>query len=377
MNVDLTEEQEFFRDTTRRFIETEVPLAAVRGLYDCIEGFDRGWWKKAAALGWTSPFVPDSFGGGSVSGNPTRDAAIVAEQIGRLVSPGPFLPVNVVAAAVTWHGTEAQRAGLLPDLLAGETIASWAHAEPGGCWQVDDLITTAAVEADTVVLNGEKAYVEAAGAADNLLVTARMSSGMTLIVVPATASGLTLVRGRSVDITRRFGRVSFDEVRLPPDAVLGEVGGAAATVERLLTLAIALQCAEMVGIADRTFEFTLEYGRNRIAFGRPIVSFQALKHRIADMAVWLEGSKALADELASAVDEQRPDALILASAAKAYIGQHCPDIVDDCVQIAGGMGVTWEHDIHLYSRRAVLNRSAYGTPEEHKERLVALIRGDT
>ncbi len=111
----------------------------------------------------------------------------------------------------------------------------------------------------------------------------------------------------------------------------------------------------MVGIADRTLEVTLEYGRDRVAFGRPIVSFQALKHRIADMTVWLEGSKAVSDDLAAAVDDEREDVAILASVAKAYVGEHCLDIVDDCVQITGGIGVTWEHDIHMYSRRAVVD----------------------
>src|SRR5690606_18571100 len=131
--------------------------------------------------------------------------------------------------------------------------------------------------------------------------------------------------------------------------------------------------AELVGVADRTLEFTLEYGRDRFAFGRPIVSFQALKHRIADMAVWLEGSKAVSDALAQAVDEQAPDVARLASVAKAYVGAHALDIVDDCVQITGGIGVTWEHDIHLYNRRAAVDRALFGSPEEHKERIVALL----
>jgi alkylation response protein AidB-like acyl-CoA dehydrogenase len=131
----------------------------------------------------------------------------------------------------------------------------------------------------------------------------------------------------------------------------------------------------MVGIADRTLEFTIEYGRDRVAFGRPIVSFQSLKHRIADMTVWLEGSKAVTDALAAAVDAGDPEGSSLASVAKAYVGEHCLDIVDDCVQITGGIGVTWEHDIHLYNRRAVVDRAVLGSPEEHKQRLAALMEG--
>lgn len=162
-------------------------------------------------------------------------------------------------------------------------------------------------------------------------------------------------------------------VTLPATAVVGTPGDAGPAVARLLYLALSLQCAEMVGVADRALEFTLEYGRDRFAFGRPIVSFQALKHRIADMTVWLEGSKAVTDALAVAVDAGAPDLASLASVAKAYVGEHCLDIVDECVQITGGIGVTWEHDLHLYNRRAVVDRAVFGTPEDHKDRLAALL----
>jgi alkylation response protein AidB-like acyl-CoA dehydrogenase len=345
----------------------------VRALYDTVDGFDRAWWQQAAELGWTSMLVPEALGGGSLSGGPLRDAVIVADEMGRLVSPGPFLATNVVAGAIARRGSAAQQAELLPGLVGGTSFAAWAFAEPGRRWEADAVSTTVRVDGGEVVLDGEKAYVEAAGVADHLLVTARGDAGLTQVLVPAGAPGVTVTRGRSVDMTRRFGRVGLDGVRLPSTAVLGEVGGAAADVEWQLRVALALQCAEMVGVADRTLEFTLEYGRDRIAFGRPIVSFQALKHRVADMTVWLEGSKAVADALAAAVDEDAPDAGSLASVAKAYIGEHCLDIVDDCVQITGGIGVTWEHDIHLYNRRAVVDRAVYGTPEEHKERLAALV----
>jgi alkylation response protein AidB-like acyl-CoA dehydrogenase len=139
-----------------------------------------------------------------------------------------------------------------------------------------------------------------------------------------------------------------------------------------LQVALALQCAETVGAADRVFEFTIEYAQDRYAFGRPIASFQALKHRIADMLVWLEFSKSIADAAAQAVD-RGDDAERLVRVAKAYVADHCLDLIDDCVQINGGIGVTWEHDIHIYSRRAAVNRAVYGSPEEHKERIAALL----
>ena len=183
----------------------------------------------------------------------------------------------------------------------------------------------------------------------------------------------TVTRGRSLDLTRRFGSIAFDGVRLPLDAIVGSAGGADDQVEHQLELALALQCAETVGAADRVFEFTVEYAQDRYAFGRPIASFQALKHRIADMLVYVEFSKAITDGVARRSTRGDADAARLASVAKAYVADRCLDVIDDCVQINGGIGVTWEHDIHLYSRRVAVNRAVYGSPEQHKERVGALL----
>jgi alkylation response protein AidB-like acyl-CoA dehydrogenase len=369
MNLDLTDEQEFFRDTTRKFLEAEVPLDIVRSLYDSPAGFDRGWWRQAAELGWTALFVPEEFGGGTLSGGAVADAVIVAEEMGRLVSPGPFGPVSLVASAVARDGTDEQRAEILPALASGRSIATWALAEPGGRWEPERLDCTADFDGTDIVVSGTKAYVEAAAASEHVLVTARHHGGLTQLLVPTGARGVAVTPGRSVDITRRFGRITFDRVRLPRTAIVGEAGLAGPAVEQQVGLALALQCAELVGVASRTLEFTVEYGEDRYAFGRPVVSFQALKHRIADMTVWMEGAKAVSDELAVGLDTAIPGVSLLARTAKAYVGEHCPDIVDDCVQISGGIGVTWEHDIHLYNRRAVVDRALYGTPEEHKQRI--------
>jgi alkylation response protein AidB-like acyl-CoA dehydrogenase len=377
VQLELTEEQTALRETVRRFLESETPLTTVRELYDDAEGFERGWWREAATLGWTSPFVPEAYGGGTLSGRPASDAVIVAEEMGRLVSPGPFLPVNVVAAAVARSGSDTLQAELLPGLVAGETFAAWAYAEAGDQWRPADLETTVTVSGDKVTVSGDKAYVEAANVADHLLVTGRGQGGFTQVMVPADATGVTVTPGRSIDMTRRYGRVRFDQVRLPTDTLVGEPGAAGPSVEAQLQLALTLQCAEMIGVAEHTLDTTLAYGRERFAFGRPIVSFQALKHRIADMALWIEGSKAVGEELTRAVDGVGGDASTLASVAKVHIGRRCLDIVDDCVQITGGLGVTWEHDIHLYNRRAAVGRAMFGSPELHRQLLLAVIEGST
>jgi alkylation response protein AidB-like acyl-CoA dehydrogenase len=380
VNLELSEDQEFFRSTTRKFLEAEVPLTAVRALYESVDGFNREWWARGADIGWTSMFVPESHGGGSLSGGAAADLSIVAEEMGRLVSPGPLVPVNVVAAGLAdaerLGGLSESLLGVFPELLTGRSVAAWAFCEPGQRWDVTALASTAAVDGDEVVVDGVKAYVEAASVAEHFLVTARSGDGLTQVMVPAGAEGLSVTAGRSVDMTRRFGTVRLNGVRVPVSQIVGFAGEADRSVARQWAIALGMQCAEMCGVADRTLEMTIDYGRDRFAFGRPIVSFQALKHRIADMTLRLEGSKAVTDALVAAIDSGSEDASRLATVAKAYVGETCLDVVDDCVQISGGIGVTWEHDIHLYNRRAAVDRAVFGTPEEHKEKVVQYMLRD-
>src|SRR5438105_14215723 len=187
MRLELSEDREFFRETTRRFLESEAPLTRVRELADTEAGFDRGWWRKAGELGWTGLFVSEAQGGGSLSGKPLFDAVIVAEELGRLVAPGPFLPVNVVAAALASSGSPEQQAELLPRLAAGETIATWAFAEAASPWAADGGNVQATPAGDGLALQGTKTWVEAAAEADRFLVTARTGEGLTQFVVPAGA----------------------------------------------------------------------------------------------------------------------------------------------------------------------------------------------
>jgi alkylation response protein AidB-like acyl-CoA dehydrogenase len=373
VDLGLSEDQEFFRETTRKFLESELPLSGVRRLADQASGFDRDWWRRGAHLGWTSMLVPEEHGGGSLAGEGLLDLVIVAEEMGRLVSPGPLLATNVVAAAVAARGTSEQREALLPGIVSGDVVATWAFCEPGGRWHPDDVRLEACPRGDAFVLQGAKSHVEAAGEADHFLVTARTGDGLTQLLVPADTPGVTLTRMQSLDLVRRFAELRFDDVALPASALLGEVGRAGDDVERQLEVALAIQCAETVGVVDRVFEFTLEYMFDRFSFGRPLASYQALKHRVADMKLWLEASHATATAAARAVQARSGDAGKLASAAKCYIGDHATAIIQECVQMHGGMGVTWEHDIHLYLRRATVNRVEYGTPSEHRERVAVFM----
>lgn len=373
MDVGLTGDQIALQETTRRFLEEQSPIGALRRLADKNESFDPAVWRQGAELGWVGLFVPEEHGGFAEAFQGVIDAAIVAEELGRVVFSGPFLSVSTVAFAVAEAGSHDQKAALLPALIAGETIAAWCLAgtdarsgvEPGG------LAVTASD--DGFVIDGTAGYVEDAAIARHLLVTGRGDAGLSQFLIPADTPGVTILPLELVDLGRRLAHVRFDGVTVSADTLVGEAGAAAAQVERQLQVAVTLQCAETVGVVDRALEFTLDYVKQRYAFGRPIGGFQALKHRLADHVTQLEGAKAAAAYAAKAIQNQSPDAAIAVSVAKSQCGKWGTEIVRDCLHMHGGIGMTWEHDIHFYLRRAVSNEALWGTPAAHHERLCALV----
>jgi alkylation response protein AidB-like acyl-CoA dehydrogenase len=366
MDLDLTSDQRLFAETTTRFLEDTSPLTAVRELESNADGFDRAWWRRAAELGWTSMLAPESRGGGSISDHGLADLALVAYQRGRLVSPGPFVPTNVVVAALAEAPSlNESQASLLADLLAGERVAAYAVDEPRSGSGVE-----AAPTASGYALSGVKSPVEAAVQADAYLVAANSPTGPIQVCVPAAIAGVTVSARDSVDLVRRFGAIEFDSVEVNSDDVIGEGAAAAA---RSLDIANVLQIAETVGGMDRVFQFTMEWAFDRHTFGRPLASYQELKHRFADMKLWLEASKATVWEAVCAVAVNSPDSSELASAAKSYVATYSTELMQDCVQMHGGIGVTWEHDIHLYLRRATVNRNVYGAPRDHRIELARLL----
>jgi alkylation response protein AidB-like acyl-CoA dehydrogenase len=373
VNPDLSDDQQLFLETTERFLAQETPIARVRELADHPDGFERSWWRRGAELGWTSALVPEGLGGGSISGDGVSDLVLVAEAMGKMVAPGPLVPVNVVAAAVATHGSPEQQAEVLPGLLSGDEVATWAFAERGRSWGLDEVGLRAERRGDQYVLSGEKAYVEAGAQASTLLVTAVSDEGPVQFLLASATPGVVVEAVPCLDLVRRFARIRFEDVELSAADVLGEPGGAAADVERQLQIALVLQCAEVVGAVDRVFEFTVEWAFDRYSFGRPLASYQALKHRFADMKMWLEACHATATAAAQAVGNGTGDAEELSRIAKAYIGERAPEIVQDCIQLHGGIGVTWEHDLHLYLRRVALDRALYGAPEQHLQQIAVLV----
>ena len=372
MRFDLSDDQEFFRETARRFIETEIPVGKVREWHDHPDGCPQSWWQAAAELGWTSLMVPESLGGGSISGRPIVDLAIVADEMGRGVTPGPFMPTNAVADTLGRSGAPDQQA-LLEGVMTGEVVLGWAFCEPGGDWTAAHVTAEAVPANGGYLLNGVKTAVEAGAQAHHLLVTAQSPEGLAQFLVSADAAGLTATPQESLDLGRRFAEVRLDGVAVGPDALVGAPGAATvADVERQCQVMLVLQCAESAGLAARVLEFTAEYAFDRYSFGRPLASYQALKHRFADMKMWSEASYAAADAAADALADGR-DEVRTVSVAKSYVGDRSVELMQDCVQLHGGIGVTYEHDLHLYMRRATVNWGLFGTPADHRERLSRLL----
>jgi alkylation response protein AidB-like acyl-CoA dehydrogenase len=358
MLLELTPDQEFFRETTAKFLAEQAPVAELRRLGD---GFDPEYWRRGADLGWTSLLVPEEAGGGSISGQSVADLALIAYEFGRHAAPGPLVPANVVAAALG-----DTHADVRDGLLAGTAVATWCYGERR---PVGEVALTIRRDRADLVLTGVKRPVEAADQAHYLLVTGRTGGGLTQVLVAADTPGVSVTPLRTVDFTRRFGTVTFDEVRVPADAVVGEIGEAAGQVERQLWLALVMVCAESVGAMQAGFDMTVEWAFDRYSFGRPLASYQALKHRFADLKTWLEASHAISDGAAAAVGTGAADAGEQASAAKAFIGHYGAELLQDCVQLHGGIGLTLEHDLHLFLRRVTLGRMLYGTPAEHRQRI--------
>jgi alkylation response protein AidB-like acyl-CoA dehydrogenase len=348
----------------------------VRELAGTVSGFDRSFWQKGADLGWTSLVVPKDAGGGSVSASATRDLSLVAYQFGLHAAPGPLLGSNVVAAALGRWGNEEQRAGPLVELMNGDAVGAWALAEAAPNDRLGQVELRATNTTAGFRLDGTKTPVDAGGEATHILVTARSGSGLSQFLLPADAPGLTIRRLTSLDLTRRFARLDFDGVQVPAQSLVGQTGAAGTDVEWLTDLAVTMQLAEMCGAMRWAFDATVEWAMNRYSFGRPLASYQEIKHRFADMKMWLEASLAITAQAADAIDAVDYAATSraeLVSAGKFYVGRYGVELLQDCVQMHGGIGVTFDHDLHLFLRRVVCNVPLFGTPGEHAARLTDIL----
>lgn len=362
----LSDDQHMLIDTTRRFLEATMPMAQVRILHETEAGFETGWWEQATQLGWTA-LLPGPTGSDWVSEAPLVDLALVAEELGAVVAPGPFLADNVVMAALELGGVTTRVMEVVDGIRTGAVIATPCFKEPASSWSPDRVACAATETAAGYRISGSKTMVEHANEADELLVTARTADGtLVLALVPGTATGVDVRGLEPLDFVRRYGSVELRDVEVGLDSVVAVGDRAAAAVRRAGDIAVVLQCAEMVGAASKVFDLTVQYATERHSFGRPLSSYQALKHSFADMKLWVEASRATTYAAARASAAGAPDASKLASTAKTYVGDNLPEAVQACVQMHGAIGVTWEHDLHIFLRRVVVDRGIYGPPDHHR-----------
>ncbi|OBF96529.1 acyl-CoA dehydrogenase [Mycobacterium sp. 852014-52450_SCH5900713] len=362
-------EKTLFTSTTQAFLEKEAPLRRVRELHAAGVSFDPAWWRRAAELGWTGLLVPEELGGGSVSDSGLADLAMVAEQLGKTVAPGPLYPVSVVLTALVEYADRQSHADTIEALMSGESVASWAVSEPGQGWAPLNPSVTATPTDSGYRIDGTKDRVEAGAQSAVLLVVARSGDELRQFLVPTDAPGVTIEPQQSVDLVKQYARVHFDGVMVDRTAVVGTAGETATLIDRQSQIAQTLQCAEVVGVLQTVFDLTVQWALDRHTFGRPLASYQALKHKFADMKLWLEACRATTAAAVADVAANSPAAGLSASIAKSYVGEMAGQIVQACVQMHGGIGVTWEHDLHLYLRRITLYRSMFGTPEDHNLRV--------
>jgi alkylation response protein AidB-like acyl-CoA dehydrogenase len=362
-------EKALFTSTTQAFLEKEAPLRRVRELHAAEISFDPACWRRAAELGWTGLLVPEELGGGSVSDSGLADLAMVAEQLGRTVAPGPLYPVSVVLTALAECADQQPHTDTIEALMSGETVASWAVCEPGQGWAPLNPSVTATPTESGYRIDGTKDRVEAGAQSATLLVVTRCGDEIRQFLVPTDAPGVSIVPQQSVDLVKQYARVHFDGVVVEPSAAVGTAAETVALIGRQSQIAQVLQCAEVIGILQTVFDFTVQWALDRHTFGRPLASYQALKHRFADMKLWLEACRATTAAAVAEVAARSAGAGLSASVAKSYVGEMAGQVVQACVQMHGGIGVTWEHDLHLYLRRVTLYRSMFGTPEEHNLRV--------
>ncbi|KUH66785.1 acyl-CoA dehydrogenase [Mycolicibacterium novocastrense] len=359
-----------FASTTQSFLEKEVPLSRIRQMHDAGTSFDTDWWRRAVELGWTSLLVPEELGGGSVSGDGVKDLALVAEIAGKTVAPGPLHPVSTVLAGLVDAPTGHE--DTIAALVDGDAVASWAVYEPGRPWSPLTPSVTATATATGFRIDGAKDRVEAGAHSGLFLVTAQSDDGVRQFLVPSDAPGVRVEPQRSIDMVKSYARVHFDGVEVDAGAAVGTAEVTPALIERQAQIASVLQCAEVVGILDTVLAFTIQWGFDRHSFGRPLGSYQALKHKYADLKIWFEGCRATTNAAVAEVAARTPGAAMAVSVAKSYVGEYSPGMLQLCVQLHGGIGVTWEHDLHLFLRRTTVNRSMFGTPEDHNLRVYAL-----
>jgi alkylation response protein AidB-like acyl-CoA dehydrogenase len=355
MQFGLSESQVFLRDSARKFFDGECPISEVRRLMETDTAFDMILWAKLAEQGYTGIIVPEEFGGVGLG---IVELALLMEETGRALLPGPFFSTVVMAGSLLDAlGTKEQKKKYLAPICQGDARATVAFFEPHGTWDFLDVHLTAV----NGRLNGEKLFVPDAAVADWIIVVARNGA----FLVDAKAPGIRVERMLGMDLTRKLYSLRLNDV---PGEKLGET----AALLRPRGIATAALAAEMVGGMQRTLDITVEYAKTRKQFGKPIGIFQAVQHQCADMYLETESARSAVYYAAWALQHHAPDAAAAVSIAKLYASDASRTVGNRGIQVHGGMGFTWENDLHLYYRRAKASETAFGDATFHRERLARL-----
>ena len=367
MDFAFSEEQEMLRRSARDFLAKEFSPRVVRRLMEG-DGYDPALWKKIAELGWTALGIPEEYGGVGTF----LDLVVILEEAGRSLLPGPFFSTMGLAVPVLIEaGTEAQKKEVLGAIAEGEARATLAFTEPSGRWDAASVGLAARQRGGGWQLDGVKLFVPDAETADYMAVVARTrgegEEGITLFLVKGKPKGMTVTPLETMDLTRRWSEVRFDGVQLDAESVMGPPDKAWPRLKRALEWATAALCAEMVGGVQKVLETSTEYAKTRHQFGKPIGIYQAVSHKLADMLVLSESGRSATYYAAWTIDADAPDRSLASSMAKAYVSDAYRKAAGDGIQVHGGIGFTWEHDMHLYFKRAKSSEVTLGDATYHRE----------
>ncbi len=369
MNFAFTEEQEELRKTVRQFLDAKSPETAVREQMETENGFDPAVWSQMGEqMGLQGLVIPEEYGG---SGYSFVELGIVLEEMGRALLCAPFFSTAVLAAQTLIHsGDDAAKAAHLPGIASGETIATLAYTEPSGKWDESGITMQATASGDGWSLSGTKMFVLDGHTATLIIVAARTDKGVSLFAVDGGAAGLTRTALSTMDQTRKQAKLEFANT---PATLIGTEGEGWNVLGRVLDLAAVALAAEQVGGAQKVLEMAVDYAKVRVQFGRPIGSFQAIKHKCADMLLEVESAKSAAYYGMWCAAELNDELPSVASLAKAYCSEAYFHATAENIQIHGGIGFTWEHPAHLYFKRAKSSELLFGDPTYHRELLAQRI----
>jgi alkylation response protein AidB-like acyl-CoA dehydrogenase len=363
-----SEEQEMLRQSARALLEKECPSAVVRKLMDDERGLDPALWKKMAELGWLGLVIPEKYGGGGLS---YVDLVLVMEEMGRVVLPSPFIWTVMFAEAIKRSASDNQKSALLAKIASGDLIATVAYLEPSAVWSADGIAMTARKDGAGYVLNGTKLFVNDAHIADCMLVAARTQEtgnrGITLFALEAKRTGMAITRLTAMDQTRKLAQVTFTDVKASASDIVGEPGNGWDTLSKVIDRGKVMLAGEMMGGAQKVLEMTVDYAKVRVQFGRPIGSFQAVQHKCANMMIDVESAKSACYYASWAVSNEVNEAPLAAALAKTAASDAFRRVSAEGIQLHGGIGFTWDHDMHLYFKRAKSSEFTFGDANWNRE----------